>query len=324
MMPTALPWQSSAWDQIHTQIAADRLPHAILLQGLPGSGRRQFADALCAWLLCEAVSDGAQAPCGQCRQCMLFAGGNHPDVLILEPEEGSQSIKIDQVRRLTQFVSQTSNQTSNRSSKLGEVAKLIVLKPAEALGPAAANSLLKNLEEPPGKTLFLLVAEPGTGLMATIRSRCQPIALGRPDERQALSCLQALTSAEEPALLAALALAPGRPFAALALMEQGVPAWRDGLQQQLALAVAGQGPGALELAKLASAQPASRAISLLEEISAEASRRCVQNKDLPELRRLLAFRQLLLPLKQQLASTANPNELMALEYLFREYLKSRE
>lgn len=306
-MNTILPWHHQAWTQIQRQIQHNRLPHAILLQGLPGSGRRQFADALCLFLLCEHA-DGK--PCGICRQCQLYSSGNHPDVLILEPEDTSKSIKIDQIRKLSQFVGQTSNQSN--------VTKLIVLHPAEALGLAAANSLLKSLEEPPGKTLFILISEPGAALLPTIRSRCQTIPLGSADEQQAMHWLQQHSSASPDDLGEALKLAPGRPVAALLLLEQGIPAWRAGLEDQLSELADGR-VSAVTLAKSASTQPALRAIHLIEEISARDSRQFIQTNRLQELRNELAFQQKLIPLKQQLHSTANPNELMALEYLFAEY-----
>jgi DNA polymerase III subunit delta' len=306
-MNVVLPWHHEAWVQIQNQILGDRLPHAILLQGLPGSGRRQFADALCAHLLCESEQD---KPCGRCRQCLLYKSGNHPDVLVLEPEEKSKSIKIDQIRRLSLFVAQTSNQSN--------VTKLIVIKPAEALGQAAANSLLKSLEEPPGKTLFMLIAEPGTALLPTIRSRCQPVALAAASEEQALDWLQQHSSAAVDDLRAALHLVPGCPLVALTLLEQGLPVWRSGLEERLPELANGR-LSAVELAKLASTQPALRAIHLIEEISARDSRGFVSANHLHDLRNELRFQQKLLPLKQQLNSTANPNELMALEYLFIEY-----
>ncbi|MDO9519717.1 MAG: DNA polymerase III subunit delta' [Pseudohongiella sp.] len=313
-MSTVLPWHEDAWHQIQSQIRSGRLPHAILLQGLPGSGRRQFADALCAHLLCESEAD---KPCGRCRQCMLYNSGNHPDVLVLEPEEKSKSIKIDQIRRLSLFVAQTSNQSN--------VTKLIVIRPAEALGPAAANSLLKSLEEPPGRTLFMLIAEPGTALLPTIRSRCQPVALAGAGTEQAMAWLQLHSSAAVDDLAAALQLAPGSPVAALALLEQSLPAWRAGIEERLSELASGR-LSPVELAKLASTQPALRAIHLIEEISARDSRAFIQSHHMQDLRRELVFQHKLLPVKQQLNSTANPNELMALEYLLIEYaglLKAR-
>jgi DNA polymerase-3 subunit delta' len=308
-MTAILPWHQDRWKQICSQIVSNRLPHALLLQGLQGSGRRQFADALCAVLLCE--SPGAELkPCMRCRQCLLFSGGNHPDVLIVQPEESSKSIKIEQIRQLSQFIVQTSNQSN--------ATKLIVLKPAEALGLVAANSLLKSLEEPPGKTLFILIAESGTALLPTIRSRCQAIALTGADETEAMQWLQQHSSASQESLRAALKLAPGRPQAALMLLEQGIPAWTAAMAEYLAELAEGR-LGAVALAKLASTQPALRAIYLIEEISAADSRRFAQANKMHDLRRELAFQQKLVPLKQQLNSTANPNELMSLEYLCMEY-----
>src|SRR5690606_9646905 len=116
-MSTVLPWHQQAWQRVLEQAGNGRLPHALLLTGPQGSGRRQFVEQLSAWLVCE---DGHNRPCGLCRACVLFQSGNHPDVLMVEPEEGSQSIKIDQVRRLGQWVNQTANQAG--------ATKLIVIR----------------------------------------------------------------------------------------------------------------------------------------------------------------------------------------------------
>lgn len=304
-----LPWHQQAWDRISEQRMAKRLAHAYLISAPQGSGRLQFARTLAAWLLCERPVD--HRPCGECGQCLLFFGGNHPDVLDLTPEEKSKVIKIDQIRRTTQFVSQTANQL--------DATKIIILHPAEALGAAAANALLKNLEEPPGKTLFLLISEPGSQLLSTIRSRCQPLPLPAADTEQSLSWLQLHSAASAAELACAEALAPGRPLFALSLLEQGVPAWNELALNKLS-ELEQDRISITQLAKFCSSQPLPYAIELLQRLAADRVRvlfttgkATVATKQ--RARDLLEFQRELCRVNAQLTSGANPNPQLALEHL---------
>ena len=309
MNSVVLPWHQSAWAQLVSRVDSNRLPHALILIAPSGSGRRLFAEAFCAYLMCD---EEASKPCGRCKQCLLYASGNHPDVMVLTPELNSKAIKIDMVRRATQFVEQTANQA--------KATKVVIIEPAEAMAPAAANSLLKSLEEPPGKTLFMLIAEPGASLLPTIRSRCQPLVLGTAGDTEAMAWLTAHSIAEPQHLSAALQLAPGRPLYALELHEKGVPAWRAALEQSLPALLRGS-VSASEVAKLAATQPALRAIQVLQDAIAHD---CVQlslRGAVSELKDRLAFQQKLLPVIRQLTGTSNSNELLALEYVFIEFAK---
>jgi DNA polymerase-3 subunit delta' len=164
------PWHAALWRRLCAQINAERLPHAVLLSGRSSIGKRFFADCLAARLLCEqrAVS----AACGACRACKLFAAGNHPDYLRVEPTGEGGQITIDSIRDLTAFMSLTSHYGRP---------KVVALAPAETMNRAAANALLKTLEEPPGAALLILISENPSLLPPTIRSRCQRYALDRFD-----------------------------------------------------------------------------------------------------------------------------------------------
>ncbi|MEX2335356.1 MAG: DNA polymerase III subunit delta', partial [Pseudohongiella sp.] len=286
-----------------------RLAHAYLVSGPQGSGRYQFARALAAKLLCEnpASGDPEVTACGACRQCRLFAGGNHPDVLDISPEEGRSSIKIDQIRTISRLVNQTSNQTG--------AIKVIIIQPAEALGTAAANSLLKNLEEPPGRTLFLLLSGPGAQMLPTIRSRCQPLPLAPATEEQGMAWLAEHSSAATEELASALALAPGAPLSALALLEAGVPAWRSIVLEQLAEMAAGR-LLPTELAKYCNAQPLNYAIQLMQALSLQKARDALAAQNTEDAKAVLRFGRELVQINRQLESGANPNPLMALEHIF--------
>ncbi|MEJ5210721.1 MAG: DNA polymerase III subunit delta' [Burkholderiales bacterium] len=199
------PWQKALWQYLTR--TRERLPHALLLQGRRGTGKRDFALALAHWLLCEApVGD---QPCGRCRACHLVAVGNHPDLRLIEPLEGEEEgramrqIAIAQVRELADFVGLTSHQQGRR---------VIVIHPAEAMNPAAANALLKTLEEPADNTVFLLVSHQPRQLLPTVVSRCRTVALPLPDERTARAWLEAQGVTDAGLCLA---LAGGAPLEAL-------------------------------------------------------------------------------------------------------------
>ena len=141
-----LPWQQEAWQRAGEQLVGGSLPHALLLAGPAGVGKAEFALALARLLLCASPVDGGN--CGQCHACELSASGSHGDLRWLQPEEKSRVIKIDQVRAAVEFAGKTAS--------FGE-RKVIVFEPADALNVAAANALLKSLEEPTACTHLILV-----------------------------------------------------------------------------------------------------------------------------------------------------------------------
>ena len=204
-----LAWQTGLW-----QLLAGRQEHAhaYLLHGPAGIGKRDLAERLMALLLCQRPS--MEGACGVCRGCQLLAARSHPDHYILEPEEADKAIRVDQVRDLVDFITQTA-QMGGR--------KVVLLEPAEAMNLNAANALLKSLEEPAGNTVLLLVSHQPSRLLPTLRSRCVQQACPLPSRRQSLDWLSAqlpgLTEAERVELLA---LAAGSPLAALKLHGLGV------------------------------------------------------------------------------------------------------
>jgi DNA polymerase-3 subunit delta' len=209
-MAEPFPWQHEQWCSIVERAQHDRLPHALLLAGKDGLGKRLFAERIAHALLCKA-SDINSAPCGICRNCQLFQAGNHPDYLSLEPEDSKKPIRVDQIRSMGEFIVRTSQ--SGRY-------KIILLHPADRMNLNAANSLLKTLEEPPGVSLLLLVTSAPSKLPATIRSRCQQLAFFPPDPATGQIWLKSQTTADvDPLLL--LNLAGGAPLLALQYAESG-------------------------------------------------------------------------------------------------------
>lgn len=205
--PTPLPWQQEIWAQLSRQIQSQRLPHGLLLAGIEGVGKLRLAQVLAQRLLC--LTQAAELACGRCKGCQLLAAGTHPDLLVLAPEAAGKAIKIDAVRAANDFLAKTAQQGGR---------KVVLISPAEAMTTAAANALLKSLEEPAGLSHVILVSHQTSSVLPTIRSRCRLLALGQPPVEQVLPWLTPLcTGRAEPAQL--LALAGGAPLAARALLE---------------------------------------------------------------------------------------------------------
>jgi DNA polymerase-3 subunit delta' len=97
------PWQLTQWEQIWQSRKVDRMPHALLLVGINGLGKKHFALTLANAMLCKNP-DVAGHACGQCHACHLFAGNSHPDLVLIEPEESAKTISVDQIRDLVRVV----------------------------------------------------------------------------------------------------------------------------------------------------------------------------------------------------------------------------
>lgn len=163
-MKALYPWQQSQWQQLISQHQQSRLPHALLLTGTTGLGQTVFAQRFAHYLLCKQPSNG-QA-CEECAGCRLILANNHPDLLSIFPEEEGKNIKVEQIRSLIFSLQQTAQRAGYQ---------IAIIAPAEALNKAAANALLKTLEEPGTQVLLILISQQAGALAATITSRCQQI-----------------------------------------------------------------------------------------------------------------------------------------------------
>jgi DNA polymerase III subunit delta' len=197
-----LPWLAPLADRWIGAEERGRMPHAVLLAGAPGVGKRCAA----AWLAERRLARGGQAPPLPRYPAAIR---RHADLHWIVPEEGKRTILIDQVRELVAELSLTSYEGRG---------KVAVIEPANAMTDSAANSLLKTLEEPPGETLIVLIADRIAGLPATIFSRCQRLAIPIPAEEIALEWLSRLQPGAD--WLPALGIAGGAPLAAVEARER--------------------------------------------------------------------------------------------------------
>lgn len=202
------PWQLPEWQQLNQQIAANKLPHALMLTGPKGIGKRHLAESLAQVLLCAAPIEGT--PCGKCRGCQLNRVHNHPDLIHIEPEESSKGIKVDQVRSLIDDLAKTSQQGGY---------KVVILEPAEAMNSNSANALLKSLEEPAANTLLILISHASSSVLPTIRSRCQMRLMPMPASEQVIHWLTPLLVGSQVPIEKLMEAAGGSPLTALAYLK---------------------------------------------------------------------------------------------------------
>ena len=203
------PWQQDQWQQVSHMMQQQRLPHALIIGGVPGLGKLTFAIHLAAALLCQQQLDGHA--CGQCKSCQLLAANSHPDYKLLQPEAPSKSILVDQVRNIQHAMATTAQQGG---------ARVVVINGAADLNLNAANALLKQLEEPGNDSYFLLLHEWPKTILPTVRSRCQLLDIALPASVQALSWLQQQLPVDDSSNEMAaklLQLAHGAPLRALHL-----------------------------------------------------------------------------------------------------------
>lgn len=213
------PWTQALWQSLQQRARQRQLPHAMLVCGPQGVGKLRLVTEFSQALLCEQPGT-AFLPCGQCRACSQFLARCHPDFFLVTPEEESSTIKIDQIRQLRDNLSLTSHYQAGY--------RVAVITPADAMNSAAANSLLKTLEEPPARTVIFLVSHQPSLLPATIRSRCQRLNVPIPGRQQAGSWLAGQVNVAPELLDATLAAVQGAPLVALEWLTQN----RTALQEQ--------------------------------------------------------------------------------------------
>lgn len=253
---TFAPWQQRVLDRALQSLATGRLPHALLLCGPGRLGKRRTAEALAQAILC-VTPQATGAACGACTSCSQFqtryqrdpvetredgsaahphGHPGHPDARFVgfalnekaNPKKMFQEVVIEQVRDLRTWLTLT---------PAGDRGKVALIEPAHRLNQAAANALLKTLEEPVSARYLILVTDQPARLPATIRSRCHRYALALPPLPEAMRWLVG-QGVDAAAAEAALAANLGHPGLALEeIREQGTGLRREVAEDLAALAL---------------------------------------------------------------------------------------
>ena len=317
--PEIYPWQAQQYAQVVSQIETDRLPHALLLAGQSGLGKRGFALTVAALLLCRPPAGGL--PCNQCAGCRLLKAGTHPDLVVIEPEKPGAAIRIDEIRELIVWVAQTSQQGGY---------KVVIVHPSDRININAGNALLKCLEEPRPNTLLILVCDRVSALLATVRSRCQRLNFSPPSRVVSLPWLaDNLTDRSTAELL--LDFSQDRPLLAVEFAGAEFLAQRKALAEGLKRIWQGDGVATEVAAELMSYD----ALELLDIFSfwlhdllrllMTKDEKSIKNKDMIDLfnlicmrlerRNLIDFMDRVAEERTALIGPNNPNKLLIVENL---------
>jgi DNA polymerase-3 subunit delta' len=198
------PWLEDSFKQLGSRIAANKLHHALLIQGPAGLGKSSFALQLAQLLLCKARQ--GDKVCGQCQSCLLNAATTHPDLHVVESDK---QIGVDQIREaIKKLVS---------SAHLSGV-KVLIIYHAHTMTESSANALLKTLEEPTANTYLLLTTDKPERILPTIKSRCEKLALPLPSLESTLAWVKTQYDGDIDINFAKLFSA--RPLALLAELQE--------------------------------------------------------------------------------------------------------
>ncbi len=177
---------------LSSAVEEDRLPHAIILEGPEGCGKRTLAGILAA----AAVCSGTPKPCGACSHCVKAQAGSHPDIFVASGGTAARSFHVETIRFLRSDAYIRPNEASH---------KVYLLFRAESMSEQAQNALLKILEEPPPHVIFILTCVSASALLSTIRSRARIFSLAPPSPEEALRVLRGkLPDVSEESLCAAV------------------------------------------------------------------------------------------------------------------------
>lgn len=149
---------------VQSFIAAQRIPHAILIEGESDQANKDLA----LFIATAAVCTESSAPCGVCKDCHLASIKSHPDITNITTLDGKKFLSVDQIRELRADVFVKAHSASHR---------VFIIEDADKMNPQAQNALLKILEEPPKNVVFILLVPSKTILLDTIISRCVLLSL---------------------------------------------------------------------------------------------------------------------------------------------------
>ena len=276
-------------------VAKNKMGHAYLFRGPDGVGKKRTALTLAAYINCKSPLDGDS--CGRCTTCRKYFSGNHPDLILVEPD--GAAIKIGQIRELKHQLT---------FPPLEAKVRVIVLEDIHTMRREAANSLLKTLEEPAPGNLLILTADLAGNVLPTILSRCQIISFGSLDHKDMARVLMQENDMEESLAFTLAAVAEGSLGRAKLLWQEGLLSLRQEVVEGLLLGQQNQAETIAQVFRLSEKGAALKenAIELLALIrlwyrdlvlvAAGGPEASIANKDLalflPAAAQLLSLRQL--------------------------------
>ena len=200
-------------DRLQALVQDDRLHPCLLFEGPVGLGKATAA----TWLACMANCEADRRPCGECWSCRQIPKGQHPDILMVgvDPKKTAKIISVAQARELQRQLTVKPFHARKR---------FVIIDPADAMTPEAANALLKTFEDPPSQTHFILVTGAPASLLLTVRSRSQRIRFSPVADDTLIPWLE--RRGVEHAVEVARA-AEGCPGRGLTLDVSGVDEWRS-------------------------------------------------------------------------------------------------
>lgn len=158
-------------EQLSYLLSAGRLPHAIVLEGEEGIGKKTLAMEIASALVCRS---GGEKPCGYCAQCSKAEKRYHPDIMLCGPEDGKKFISVGAIRDII---------NNAYIAPLESDYKIYIIDKAHCMNESAQNAILKMLEEPPSYVVFILTVEARSMLLETVLSRAVVLSVDGVSEK---------------------------------------------------------------------------------------------------------------------------------------------
>lgn len=167
-------------DELNNAMNSDTLPHAIIIDGARGTGKRTLSKHIAQFCVCSSTSE---KPCGVCQNCQKAIKGIHPDIITADGAEDAQSISVSAIRdiRTNAFI------VPNEAPK-----KVYLLFNCDKINVPAQNAFLKILEEPPKNVVFIMTCTSASALLETVRSRSRTLTLLPPSEGEAIQAIKSI------------------------------------------------------------------------------------------------------------------------------------
>jgi len=222
-------------ERFRASIARGRLASTFLFVGPPGVGKRRFATALAQSLLCVQPDRQPLDPCGQCRSCTMLLAGNHPDLIVVAKPADRAEIPLalllgEKEQRMREGLCHDISLKPYMGGR-----KVAIIDDADTLNEEGANALLKTLEEPPPRSVLILIGTSADKQLPTIRSRAQLVRFNPLPEDTVARLLMQDHGVGDPATAAQLAsLSGGSLERALALANEAIAEMRSQLLAELA------------------------------------------------------------------------------------------